>query len=312
MITRLTNLFPLWVLVASILSLLHPAFFSWFKGPLITLGLGIIMLGMGLTLGPNDFKGVLQRPFWVFLGILLQYTVMPASGWVFSYLYHLPTPLAVGLILVAACPGGTASNVVNYLAKADLPLSVTMTSISTLVAAVMTPLLTMLLAGSRVDVNGWGLFWSTIQVVILPLAVGVLMNRFFSRLTQKLVTISPLVAVFFITLIVASIVGSGRDEIVKAGPSLILAVFSLHTTGFFFGYLFSRLATGNEITARTISIEVGMQNSGLGVVLARQNFADPVTAIPSAISSVFHSLIASLLAAFWRRDADFHLKKIAA
>ena len=311
MITRLTNLFPLWVLVASISSLLHPALFAWFKGPLITLGLGIIMLGMGLTLAPKDFEGVLKYPFWVFLGILLQYTVMPASGWAFSYLYHLPTPFAVGLILVAACPGGTASNVVSFLAKADVPLSVTMTSISTLVAVVMTPLLTMLLAGSRVAVNGWGLFWSTIQVVILPLALGVLMNRFSPRLTKKWVGVSPLVAVFFITLIVASIVGAGRDEILKAGPSLVLAVFSLHASGFFFGYLFSRLATGNEITARTISIEVGMQNSGLGVVLARQNFPNPATAIPSAISSVFHSLIASLLAAFWRRDADLLLKKIA-
>ncbi len=297
----LTNLFPLWVLMASFLSLWNPALFSWFKGSMITGGLGIIMLGMGLTLGPDDFKEVVKRPGLVLLGLVLQYTVMPASGWVFSYLYHLPAPFAVGLILVASCPGGTASNVVSYLAKADVPLSVTMTSISTLVAVVLTPLLTMLLAGSRVNVNGWGLFWSTIQVVILPVTAGVLMNRFCHRFTQKIVTAAPLVAVIFITLIVASIVGAGRDQIIKAGPALILAVFSLHASGFFFGYILSRLTSKNEIASRTISIEVGMQNSGLGVVLARQNFANPATAIPSAISSVFHSLIASLLAAYWRR-----------
>ena len=308
MLNRLTNLFPVWVLAASLLALWIPEIFTWFKGPLIPAGLGVIMLGMGLTLSPDDFKGVLKYPQWVFLGILLQYTVMPASGWALGYFFRLPAPLAVGLILVASCPGGTASNVVSYLAKADVSLSVTMTSISTLMAVFMTPLLTTWLAGSRVDVNGWGLFWSTIQVVILPVTAGVLMNRYLHRFTQKIVTAAPLVAVLFITLIVASIVGAGKKEIIKAGPALILAVFSLHCSGFFFGYVFSRLTAKNEIASRTVSIEVGMQNSGLGVVLARQIFADPVTAIPSAISSVFHSLIASLLAAYWRRDADSHRK----
>lgn len=311
MLNRLTNLFPVWVLAASLLALWIPEIFTWFKGPLIPAGLGVIMLGMGLTLSPDDFKGVLKYPQWVLLGLVLQYTVMPASGWAFALLYHLPASLAAGLILVACCPGGTASNVVSYLAKADVPLSVTMTSISTIIAVVMTPLLTTWLVGSRVEVNGWGLFWSTIQVVILPVAAGVMMNRFLHRLTQKIIKASPLVAVFFITLIVASIVGAGKKEIIKAGPSLILAVFSLHASGFFFGYIFSRFIAKNEIAARTISIEVGMQNSGLGVVLARQNFADPVTAIPCAISSVFHSLIASLLAAYWRRDADSHRKQIS-
>ena len=304
MIHKLTNAFPIWVLVASVTSLFHPPIFTWFSGPLITAGLGIIMLGMGLTLQLDDFKRVFKYPLWVFVGVLLQYTVMPSLGWSLGYLFKLPTPLAVGLVLVACCPGGTASNVVSFLARADVPLSVTMTAISTLLAVIMTPLLTTLLAGSRVDVNAWGLFLSTVQVVILPIAVGILMNRYLPEMTKKAITFSPLVAVIFITLIVASIVGSGRDEIIKAGAALILAVFSLHAFGFLFGYVFSRLWLKLEIPARTISIEVGMQNSGLGVVLARQNFANPLVAIPSAISSVFHSLIASLLAAYWRGSAD--------
>jgi BASS family bile acid:Na+ symporter len=194
--------------------------------------------------------------------------------------------------------------VVTYLARADVPLSVTMTAISTFLAIVMTPMLTAILVGNRIDVNAWGLFFSTVQVVIIPIAIGILMNRFLPQVTKKFVLFSPLVAVIFITLIVASIVGSSRDYILKSGAVLILAVFSLHSLGFLLGYIFSWLAAKLKIPARTISIEVGMQNSGLGVVLARQNFADPMVAIPSAISSVFHSLIASFLAALWRKSFE--------
>jgi BASS family bile acid:Na+ symporter len=162
-------------------------------------------------------------------------------------------------------------------------------------------MLTAMLAGSRVDVPIGGLLLSTAQVVVLPLVAAALMNRWTPRLTQVILPAAPLLAVVCITLIVASIIGSGRDAIFEAGVRLLFAVASLHAGGFFFGYLLSR-ATGADVrTARTISIEVGMQNSGLGVVLARANFANPLVAIPSAISSLFHSLIASLLAAVWRR-----------
>lgn len=302
MLTLLTNLFPVWVLVGASLALARPELFTWFSGPLIPWGLGMIMLGMGLTLSPKDFEGVVKDPQRVALGVILQYTVMPFLGWSLGYLFQLPTPLAVGLVLVAACPGGTASNVVTFLAKADVALSVTMTSVSTLIAVVLTPALTAWLAGSRVDVNGWGLFWSTVQVVILPILAGVLVNRSLPSVTRRLLPASPLVAVIFITLIVSSIVGQGKTHILAAGWRLVAAVFSLHAFGFLFGYLVSHAVVRDRITSRTVSIEVGMQNSGLGAVLARQNFADPLVAIPSAISSVFHSVIASALAAVWSRD----------
>jgi BASS family bile acid:Na+ symporter len=178
-----------------------------------------------------------------------------------------------------------------------------MTAASTILAVVMTPSLTAWLAGSRIDVPAVGLLLSTVQVVVLPLIVGGLMKKWTPRLTARLLPIAPLVAVATITIIVASIIGAGRDAILEAGPRLILAVASLHAGGFLFGYLLARLLRADIITARTVSMEVGMQNSGLGVVLARQNFADPLVAIPSAISSLFHSLIASLLAAVWRRMA---------
>jgi bile acid:Na+ symporter, BASS family len=303
MIALITNGFPVWVLLASALALWRPGLFTWFTGPLITVGLAVIMLGMGLTLGLEDARRVSDRRLSLGTGVLLQYTVMPAIGWSCAWLYGLPTPFAVGLILVSCCPGGTASNVICYLGRLDVALSVAMTAASTILAVVMTPTLTAWLAGSRIDVPAVGLLLSTVQVVVLPLIVGGLMKKWTPRLTARLLPIAPLVAVATITIIVASIIGAGRDAILEAGPRLILAVASLHTGGFLFGYLITRVLRADVVTARTISVEVGMQNSGLGVVLARQNFADPLVAIPSAISSLFHSLIASLLAAVWRRLA---------
>lgn len=300
-ITILTNLFPVWALLASLLALWRPALFTWFTGPLLTFGLAIIMLGMGLTLGIEDVRRVRARGFSLSTGIVLQYSVMPLLGWGLAALYQLPTPLAVGLILVSCCPGGTASNVICFLARLDVALSVAMTAGSTILAIVMTPTLTAWLAGSRIDVPAGGLLLSTVQVVVLPLLLGAMMKRWTPRLTARILPIAPLLAVAMITLIVASIIGGGREAILSAGLRLILAVASLHAGGFLLGYLCSRSLGADIRTARTVSIEVGMQNSGLGVVLARQNFVDPLVAIPAAISSLFHSLIASLLAAVWRR-----------
>lgn len=303
LLTALTNAFPLWVLAGSIAALVHPPWFTWFSGPLIPIGLAVIMLGMGVTLELEDFRRVVKRPLLVALGVVLQYTVMPLVGWAVAQVFDLPTPFAVGLILVACCPGGTASNVVSFLARADVPLSVTMTAVSTLLAVIMTPALTLLLAGNRIDVPARGLLVSTVQVVILPVLVGVLLKRYAPRLGGAILPAAPLAAVVTITLIVASVIGAGRREILAAGLSLAAAVFALHAGGFVFGYVLGRAAGSDVVAARTISIEVGMQNSGLGVVLARQNFANPLVAIPSAISSLLHSLIASALAGVWRRSS---------
>ena len=301
MISLLTAAFPLWVLAAGIAALVRPEWFTWFSGPLITLGLGVIMLSMGMTLGFDDFRRVGRERARVLPGVVLQYTVMPALGWSLGYLFALPPPFAVGLVLVSCCPGGTASNVIAYLARADVALSVTLTTLSTMLAVLMTPVLTALLAGSRIDVPAGGLLLSTVQVVILPVAAGALLKWRFPRAIDRVLPIAPLVAIVAITLIVASVIGAGRERIIDAGPRLVLAVITLHTLGFLFGYLAGRLALGGEVAARTVSIEVGMQNTGLGVVLAQQNFANPLVAIPSAIASVFHSLVGSLVAAWWRR-----------
>lgn len=300
-LSLLTAAFPVWVLICSALALVRPAIFTWFSGSLITLGLGVIMLSMGMTLGFDDFRRVGRERGRVLPGVLLQYTVMPALGWSIGHLLALPTPLAVGLVLVSCCPGGTASNVISYLAKADVALSVTMTALSTLLAALMTPTLTALLVGNRIDVSAAGLFLDTVQVVILPVVGGALLKWRFPRLIEPVLPVAPLVAVVTITLIVASVIGASRAQILEAGPRLLLAVFCLHAFGFLFGYLAGKVMLGRETAARTVAIEVGMQNSGLGVVLARGNFTNPLVAIPSAISTVFHSVIGSLVAAWWSR-----------
>lgn len=260
------------------------------------------MLGMGITLLPQDFKDVFKTPIPVFAGVVLQYTVMPVSGWVIGVLLDLPAPFATGLIVVSCCPGGVASNVITYLAKGDLALSVSMTASSTILSVFMTPLLTLLLIGKGVEASASGLFFDTFQVVILPVALGVLLNFYLPEISKKIQTVSPLVAVLLITMIVSSILGASRDKILQSAGILIVAVVSLHASGFFFGYVLSWFLIRKQKTARTISIEVGMQNSGLGVVLSRNNFPDPLVAVPAAISSLVHSLIGSLLAAFWRRS----------
>jgi BASS family bile acid:Na+ symporter len=292
--------FPLWIIIGVILTFIHPALFTWFSGPLITYGLGIIMLGMGLTIKLEDFKNVLKMPVWVLTGVILQYTIMPTLGWFMGWLFNLPTYFAVGLIIVACCPGGTASNVVTYLAKANVPLSVTMTALSTLIAIVMTPLLSAFLIGSKVEVNGWSLFLDTLKVVLLPVTLGIILNKYLPKFSGKILPIAPIVATLTIVLIVSSIIGSGKDLILNCGWRLLSAVIGLHAAGFLLGYLASTITTKNVQARQTISIEVGMQNSGLGVVLSRNNFPNPATAIPAAISSAVHSIIGSFLAGIWR------------
>lgn len=258
------------------------------------------MLGMGLTLQASDFKQILKQPKWVLVGIGLQFILMPSLGWGLGKVFDLPTFFAVGLILVSCCPGGTASNVIAYLAKANVALSVCMTTVSTLAAILLTPYLTSQLSGSYVNVDAAGLFYSTLKVVLLPILLGVILNRYLPKSTSKILPFAPPVAVLLITLIVASIIGQGKEIILNSGIQLILALLCLHSIGFLFGFLISLSLFKSWSVAKTISIEVGMQNSGLGVVLARENFSNPIVAIPAAISSLIHSLLGSLFVSLFK------------
>ncbi|MCB1144185.1 MAG: bile acid:sodium symporter family protein [Leptospiraceae bacterium] len=314
-----SNSFPIWIVSFSILCLFSPGMIDWYPNSWISPSLGGIMLSMGLALRFSDFKRVLQIPLPVFLGIFLQFTIMPVSGFLLSTGFLKDQPfLAAGLILVASCPGGTASNLLTYLARADLALSVTMTVLSTFLSIFLTPFLSSLLIGDRVEVNFMGLLLSTLEVVLLPVLLGILLSQlektsvkskgFFSsplRIIQKwiqiLVILGPSISVILITLIVAKVIANSSVVILDAGIYISSIVFLLHASGFFFGHFLSFQLTRNVQTSRTVSIEVGMQNSGLGVVLANMNFANPLVAVPPAISSLMHSVLASILAFYWRK-----------
>ncbi|MDF3819639.1 bile acid:sodium symporter family protein [Leptospira sp. 96542] len=296
--------FPLVLLFFSGFGFLFPEWIVWFKGNWITYSLGGIMLGMGLSLDARDFVLILKQPKQVFVGVLLQYTVMPTLGYSLAYLFQLPDAFAIGLILVSCCPGGTASNVIAYLAKADVPLSVTLTSVSTLVAIFLTPLFVGVLVGSRLEVDRWGLVLTTFQVILLPISLGLVLKSYLPKFTKRALDIAPVVSVLLIAMIVSSIIASGKESILHASPRIFLSVVFLHIFGFLLGGILSFVLFRNLDRAKTISIEVGMQNSGLGAVLARAHFLDPNTAIPSALSSLTHSLIGSLFAAYFRHRSE--------
>ncbi|MEM0970117.1 MAG: bile acid:sodium symporter family protein [Verrucomicrobiota bacterium] len=298
----LTNAFPLWVLLGSLIALWHPPAFTWFQ-PYIVIGLGLIMLGMGMTLTIDDFKQVLRMPRAAIIGVVGQFTLMPLLGYSIAHglgLSKIDPYLAVGLILVSCCPGGTASNVIAYLARANVALSVLMTVCSTLAAVLLTPFLTKWLVGTMVEVSALALFLQTLKVVLLPVLVGVLLNRFTPSLTQRLRPASPLVSVIAIVLIVACIIGLKNETILEANWRLLAAPALLHLSAFGLGYAAALLLRLPEDARRTISIEVGMQNSGLGSHLANENFKGSLAPVPCAISAVYHCLLGSLLAGFWR------------
>lgn len=293
--------FLLWLILAVAAALIYPPSFAWFRLSWIDPLLGLAMLGMGLGLTGADFLRVAQAPRAILLGVLLQYSVMPASGYLVANAFQLETPLAVGLILLACCPGGTASNVISYIAKADVALSVSMTMLSTLSAVLVTPLLTTWLVGSRIELDPRILIASTAKVVVLPVILGVLMRRFLPRVSAVLIPIAPAVAVICIILIVAGIACNMRERLLQAGLLLIVAVGILHTLGALLGYTFSRSLGSHEQVARTVSIEVAMQNAGLGISLANSGaFENPlVVSLPCVFGSLASCLIGSTLAALW-------------
>ena len=305
-LNTLTNLFPLWVVVFSVLALLQRDWFSWFL-PLITPGLAIIMLGMGITLTFDDFRRVLQTPRPIALGVAAQFCLMPFLGWALAHglaLQNVNPGFAAGLILVACCPGGTASNVVCYLARAHVALSVSMTMCSTFAAIACTPLLTKWLAGQLVEVNLLKLFLDTL-IVVAPVGLGLALKQMFPRAVKSIEPAAPLVAVAVIVLIVAAIIELRADAIKQHWRTLLLAVCLLHGFAFALGHLCARIFGYGPLIRRTVSIEVGMQNSGLGTHLATHNPGFGSTAAtPCALSAVIHCIFGSFCAALWRRDSE--------
>ncbi|XP_059638058.1 sodium/pyruvate cotransporter BASS2, chloroplastic [Cornus florida] len=298
-IETLTTLFPVWVILGTVIGIYKPAAVTWLETDLFTVGLGFLMLSMGLTLKFEDFRRCLRNPWTVGVGFLAQYIIKPVLGFFIAMTLKLSAPLATGLILVSCCPGGQASNVATYISKGNVALSVLMTTCSTIGAIIMTPLLTKLLAGQLVPVDAAGLAISTFQVVLVPTIIGVLTNEFFPKFTSKIVTITPLIGVILTTLLCASPIGQVSEVLKTQGAQLLLPVALLHGAAFALGYFISKISFG-ESTSRTISIECGMQSSALGFLLAQKHFTNPLVAVPSAVSVVCMALGGSALAVFWR------------
>ncbi|KAG4960689.1 hypothetical protein JHK87_037322 [Glycine soja] len=293
--------FPLWVTIASVLGLMKPSYFNWVTPKLSIMGLNIIMLGMGMTLTLDDLRGVLAMPKEVLSGFLIQYSVMPLSGFLISKLLNLPSHSAAGLILLGCCPGGTASNIITYLARANVALSVIMTTASTISAMIMTPLLTAKLAGKYVAVDAPGLLISTLQVVLVPVLAGAFLNQFFQPIVKFVSPLMPPIAVITVAILCGNAIGQSSSAILASGGQVILATFLLQASGFFFGYLFARLLRLDVSSSRTISSQVGMKNCVLQIVLATKHFGDPLSAVPGAVAIVNQSIIGSILAGIWRR-----------
>lgn len=299
MLKRATDLFPLWAVLFAGLALWQPGWFAPGR-PAITWLLGVIMFGMGITLHGRDFLEVLRAPLPIGLGAALQFGLMPLFAFAVARLLHLPTELTAGLVLVGSCPGGTASNVICYLARADVALSISLTALSTLVAIVATPLLTDLYVGRAVEVDVPAMIGSIFRIVLVPVTLGVTLNAWLGGRLEGVKRFFPLLSVAAIVAVIAIVVALSHERIRELSGLVFLAVALHNALGLAGGYAVPKLLRLPEAQCRTIAIEVGMQNSGLGVALAVKYFS-AAAALPGAVFSVWHNLTGSLLAARWSR-----------
>ena len=299
MISRITALFPLWAVIACVAAYLSPDTFAPLRWAIVPL-LAVIMFGMGLTLTTADFLRVASRPLVVGLGMALQFAVMPLAAFVIGVALGLEPMLLAGFVLLGASPGGTASNVICYLARGDVALSVTLTTVSTVLAVFLTPSLTWLYVGEGVDVAVGAMLLSVLKIVVAPVALGVLINTAFGRFVRPAVAMFPLVSVAAIVLAIAVVVALSADRIPEIGFLILIGVVLHNLIGLVAGYGGGVLFGQDRTTCRTLSIEVGMQNSGLALALATQFFS-AAAALPAAVFSVWHNLSGAALAAWWSR-----------
>ena len=290
--------FAIWVILFAVLSYYFPDAFK-FLAAYISIMLGIVMFGMGLTLKARDFSEVFTRPFEVLAGIIGQFLIMPSLAYFLATALNLPSEIAVGIILVGCCPGGTSSNVMSYLGKGDVALSVTITACTTVLAPFVTPALIYLLASQWVDISMSAMFFSIVNIVILPIVAGVVINRVFRTAVSRVVVCLPLVSVVAIVAIVCAVVSVSQaklQETLAQTGALVFVVVILHNClGYLLGYIMAKALRMKLPQRKTLSIEVGMQNSGLGVALAMAHF-NPLSAVPAAIFSVWHNISGPIVA----------------
>ena len=296
------NLYPVWLVSLATVAFFFPQTMLWFGKEWIFWSLAASMLGMGLTLSLDDFRTVGTIPGAVALGFGAQYTLMPLCGWLVATLLRLEPGLAVGIILVASCPGGMASNMISYLAKANVALSVVLTMCSTILAFFFTPMWTSLLAGSRVEVDVVEMSLSALKLTVAPVTLGVLIRWLLPKTADRIGACGPTVAVLAFTLVTGGIVAASAAAIAANFGRLALAAALLHVFGFGLGYGITKLFRFPETIARTVSIEVGMQNGGMAAALAKQHFAAmPLAAAAGVFSGVMQNILGGLVAAWWKR-----------
>lgn len=258
------------------------------------------MLGMGMTIKPSDFKLVFKEPRSVIIGVILQFTIMPILAYTIAKIFHLPAELAIGVILVGCCPGGTSSNVMSYLANANVALSVAITSVSTLLAPFVTPALIYLFAHEWLHVSFLSMLWSVIQVVLLPIIIGFLLQLASKKVTREATKILPIISVVAISLILAAVVGGSKSQILKTGLLIFIVVILHNAVGYLLGYVLAHVFKLDRRDKKAVSIEVGMQNSGLAVSLATVHFS-PLAAVPGAVFSFVHNISGPILAKYWSK-----------
>lgn len=307
MVHRMTQLFPLWAIILSIAAYFLPDLFVPFKTSIIPL-LAVVMFGMGMTLKWENFNKVVKSPKIIWIGVSLQYLVMPLSAFIISKVLGLSPALTAGMVLVGSSAGGTASNVITYLAKGDVALSITLTMTSTLIAVVMTPFLSYIYLHQIVPVPFLKMLWSILQIVLIPVLLGTTINSLFAENIKKIRSVFPLISVLAIVVIIAIIVGLNQQRLSNLGFVIIFAVILHNVSGLVSGYWLTRFLGYDDRTCRTVGIEVGMQNSGLSVALAIKYFS-AAAAIPGAIFSIWHNLSGSFLAGYWSWRNESNLKK---
>ncbi|KMK52065.1 sodium transporter [[Actinobacillus] muris] len=293
--------FAVWVIVFALLAAQFPDIFKQFV-PWIPYLLGIVMLGMGLTLTFKDFAEVTKNPKAVLIGVAAQFIVMPSIAFALVKLFQLPADLAIGVILVGACPGGTSSNVMTFLARGNTALSVACTTISTLLSPILTPAVFYLLASEWLEINAAAMFLSVLQIVLLPIFIGLVIRGIFKQKIAQVSQAMPLLSVIAIVLIVTAVVAVSKEKILASGL-LIFAIVALHNgLGYLIGYALARMLNLSVYDSKAVSIEVGMQNSGLGAALAALHFkANPIVAVPSAVFSFWHNISGPILAMWFSR-----------
>lgn len=291
-------MFP-FILVVSALALFLPKGFLWLV-PHIPLMLGVVMFGMGTMLTFEDFRLIFQRPRDILIGVAAQYTIMPLVAFLLVHVFSLPPEVAVGVLLVGCCPGGTASNVITYLAKGDVALSVSLTMVTTLLSPIVTPLLMLVIAGERIDVPFLSMMLSICQVVLLPVLLGIIVNRLFQRVIQKIKDCLPTFSIVVIAVIIGCVISVNATKLLEVGLATALVVILHNLAGLALGYMLTRWVKMEANKAKAITIEVGMQNSGLAASLAITYFG-AAAALPGAIFSVWHNLSGSILANYFAR-----------